>query len=237
MEINIHTQTDSGQQRDYNEDSILVAQLGDNKYLLAVADGMGGHTAGDIASETATEALHQAIEELEEYTEQSVTDAMITANQAVQDFASKNPDLQGMGTTLVAAVIENESMILSNIGDSRGYLIDEKIEQVTVDHSLVQELVEQGNITEQEAETHPQSNVLSQALGTDGSVEPDCYHRELGSQTLLLCSDGLTEEVTDEQIQEIINLAPDITAATERLIDQANGNGGSDNISVVLGKK
>ncbi len=102
---------------------------------------MGGHTAGDIASETVIEALRQEIEELEEYTAKSVTDAMIATNQVVQDCASKNPDLQRMDTTLVAAVIEKESIVLSNIGDSRAYLIDEEIEQVTVDHSLIQEIV------------------------------------------------------------------------------------------------
>ena len=141
-----------------------------------------------------------------------------------------------MGTTLVAAIVRDGKTTIVNVGDSRAYHIDDGIEQITVDQSLVQRLVENGEITEGEAQDHPQSNVVEQSLGTTATVEPDFYEQEIEGY-LLLCSDGLTAEVADETIHQIVSESSDIETAAKSLVDRANENGGSDNASVVLHEK
>lgn len=232
----MHAHTDIGKRRDTNEDDVLTASF-DGTDLLVVADGMGGHAAGDVASDIATTELKNEVEhalagDRKEY-ETILGKAITKANEEIRTRAADDPSLSGMGTTVVAAVVDNGEATIANVGDSRGYHIDEEIEQITVDQSLVQELIEQGEITETEAEDHPQRNVVSQALGTTDSVEPDFYHQTV-SGTLLLCSDGLSEEVPDSRMAEIIAEESTLADAAETLIEQANDNGGSDNITVAL---
>lgn len=241
MTYKIAVQSDVGQVRDTNEDSVGVHET-DDWGLLVVADGMGGHAAGDVASEAAIEVFLESVtSELEDGIQSDPTDLLvdgvIEANGHLQELIEADKSLEGMGTTLVAALLEQNTATIVNVGDSRGYHISEEtLEQVTVDQSLVQELVEEGNITPEEAKSHPQRNVVSQALGTDESVEPDTYTIDLEGW-IILCSDGLTEEVSDSTIHDIVSDAADPETAAEALLQQANDNGGSDNISVAIGRK
>jgi serine/threonine protein phosphatase PrpC len=232
--------TDVGQQRETNEDAALIRNLGE-AHLLAVADGMGGHAAGDVASELAigtfADTVKAALERDRTAGESVLREAVVEANEAVLDRAAAD-GLEGMGTTLVAALVQGGRALFVNVGDSRGYHIDERgrLEQVTTDQSLVQELVEQGELTEAEARDHPQRNVVSQALGTDETIEPDLDSIAFGG-TVLCCSDGLPEEVKDETIASVVDDAMSVEAAAETLINRANAAGGSDNIAVALGAR
>ena len=234
-------ETDVGVERERNEDEVLCSELDTDSFtghLLCVADGMGGHAGGEMASRIAAKEFEGSLKaELEDSTE--LTGAFDIsferANRKVGEKAEENPEYSGMGTTLVVAVVsEDGEVTIGNVGDSRAYIVDDSIEQITVDQSLVQELVEEGVISEEEAEDHPQSNVVSQAIGTDEEVEPDFYDEEVDDQTLLLCSDGLTDEVPDERILELVSSSDSVEDASERLIQEARSNGGGDNISVAL---
>ena len=228
--------SDVGQQRDTNEDAVDTVSIGERE-LLIVADGMGGHTAGEIASGCAIESISEYVEAA---LEDSRTDygaileeSIQTANEAIQARAEADRSLSGMGTTAVTALCVDDKAIIANVGDSRGYHIHNEITQVTVDHSLVQQLVDAGDISQEEAKNHPQRNVVSQSLGTKIDIEPDVFTTTVDG-TVLLCSDGLTEEVSDERIKEIVNDAPTLEDAADVLIQTANKNGGHDNISVAL---
>jgi protein phosphatase len=239
-ELTTCARTDVGQQRETNEDAVLTRDLGDAD-LLAVADGMGGHAAGDVASELAIETFADtvagALDRGRTDGEAILREAVAEANAAVVERAAGD-GLEGMGTTLVGTLVRGGRALFVNVGDSRGYHIDERgaIEQVTTDQSLVQELLERGDITPEEARTHPQRNVVSQALGTDETVEPDLDSIPFGG-TLLCCSDGLTEEVDDATIATVVDGAASVEAAAERLVERANAAGGSDNIAVALGSR
>ncbi|CCQ36706.1 phosphoprotein phosphatase [Natronomonas moolapensis 8.8.11] len=234
--MNTHELTDVGIKRDANEDAVLTASIGE-QYLLVVADGMGGHAAGDVASDIATTQIEEIVAnslpaEETEY-EAILANAISAANREIHAHATDDPSLSGMGTTVVAAIIDEAEATVANVGDSRCYHIDDDIEQVTIDQSLVQELIEAGEITEAEAKDHPQRNVISQSLGTTDDVEPDFYTQGIDG-TLLLCSDGLTEEVSDSNIAKIVSEEPTLTETAETLVHRANQNGGSDNITVAV---
>lgn len=229
--------TDTGRVRDVNEDSVY-ASTGEDWCLLVVADGMGGHAAGDVASETAIEAFSEFVEPRLTDGARDVagllTSGVTAANDRLREMIADDRSLDGMGTTLIAAVVEDDTATLVNVGDSRAYHVtDGDIKQVTVDQSLVQQLVEQGEITPEEADSHPQRNVVSQALGTEDSVDADVYSVSI-SGTLLLCSDGLNEEVPESEIYDIVIGTSDLDGAAEDLIETANSNGGSDNVTVTL---
>jgi serine/threonine protein phosphatase PrpC len=237
MTFETAVKTDTGRVRDVNEDSVYVG-TGEGWRLLAVADGMGGHAAGDVASEEALEAfwpfVEQRLADGGRDVEGVLTSGVTTANDRLRKMIAEDSSLEGMGTTLVAAAVESDVATLVNIGDSRAYHVTaDSIEQVTVDQSLVQQLVEQGEITPEEADSHPQRNVVSQVLGTEDSVEPDTYDLTV-SGTLLLCSDGLPEEVSASTIHDIVMGASDLETAADELIETANANGGSDNLTVAL---
>ena len=226
--------TDVGKEKRTNEDAITTATA-QSAQLLVVADGMGGHAAGDVASEIASTELREyvvgAIESGRSDHESVLAEAAQQANEAVIAAADEEAS-RGMGTTVVAALID-ETVTILNVGDSRAYAVGDSLEQLTVDHSLVQELIDAGEITPEEAKTHPQRNVVSRALGTDETVEPDLFSPSV-DEFLLLCSDGLSEEVSETAIGDLIDAADSVAAATEALIQRANENGGSDNISVIL---
>lgn len=232
--------TDVGRTRDHNEDSVVVAPTSGGR-LLAVADGMGGHNAGEVASATALKAFVDELGDVlaDESPERALESAMVAAGEAVVAAAAADAAREGMGTTLVAALVDDETAAVVNVGDSRAYRVsDAAIEQVSVDHSVVQELVDAGEIDESEAAVHPQRNVISQALGVSDDVEPDTFSVDLASdESLLLCSDGLTEEVRDPALREIVAGADSLAGAADELVATANENGGSDNISVVLGRR
>jgi protein phosphatase len=228
MRIVSGASTDTGQVREGNEDSYLVDR---RLELFAVADGMGGHRAGEIASATALEGLRSAVDE-----GTPVADAVGRANTAVWDKAAGDTELAGMGTTLTAAVFDETTLTIAHVGDSRAYLLrDDRLERLTTDHSLVEELIRDGRLTEEQAAVHPQRSIITRALGVDSSVDVDVYSLVLqGGDRVILCSDGLTSMVRPAGIAEILRAQPDPTAAANALVDAANAAGGEDNITVVV---
>ena len=236
-ELKVGFRTNEGKTRTANEDSLLVRQLGD-VYLLAVADGLGGHASGEVASK-------MALIELEEYlkanlkaepTQEIFKQAIDKANREIYLLSKENPEYKGMGSTLVAALIYRDKALIANIGDSRAYLIKDEIKQITRDHSLVQDMVDKNVLTREESRHNLQKNVVTRTLGTGSEVQADYSELSLDGGALLLCSDGLPDALTDEQISEIIINAPGVESACDRLIEQANEKGGRDNISVILAK-
>ncbi len=228
MRIVSGASTDTGQVRDGNEDSYLVDR---QLELFAVADGMGGHRAGEVASETALAGFRAAIAEGVE-----VADAVGRANTAVWDKAAGDTNLAGMGTTLTAARFDGATLTIGHVGDSRAYLLrEDRIDRLTMDHSLVEELIREGKITEEQAAVHPQRSIITRALGVDSSVDVDVYSVVLQpDDRVILCSDGLTSMVRPAAIAEIVRNESDPTAAANALVDAANTAGGDDNITVVV---
>jgi PPM family protein phosphatase len=227
VRIEVGSATDIGRVRERNEDSVLVSPP-----LYVVADGMGGHRGGQVASQVALEAM----EGLATEGRGSLADHVHRANRAVWDRSVEDERLSGMGTTLTAAQIDGASALIAHVGDSRAYLLrDGSLQQLTTDHTLVARMVKSGEITEAEAEVHPHKNVLTRALGTDEEVEVDEDSIALvDGDRLLLCSDGLTGMVTEDQIQAILENSDQPQQAADRLVKAANRAGGIDNITVVV---
>jgi PPM family protein phosphatase len=227
VRIEVGYTTDIGRVRERNEDSILIAPP-----LYVVADGMGGHRGGQVASRVALETL----ESLASEGSGTLPENVRGANQAVWDRSLEDERLAGMGTTLTGAQIDGASVLIAHVGDSRAYLLrDGELRQLTADHTLVARMVKSGEITEAEAEVHPHKNVLTRALGTDEQVEVDEDTIALiDGDRLLLCSDGLTGMVTEDQIQAILENSEQPQQAADRLVKAANRAGGIDNISVVV---
>ncbi|WP_444684156.1 Stp1/IreP family PP2C-type Ser/Thr phosphatase [Alkalicoccus luteus] len=238
MIYSIHS--DTGRVRSHNEDSVLFHERS-GWFLTVVADGMGGHQAGDVASRMACNRMLDqfklAADELDTETiEEWLRKTVSRINSDLFTYQQEHPDCRGMGTTLTAAVGNGEDVFYINVGDSRLYLLKEhEITQITKDQSLVGELVRQGELTEAEAEVHPRRNVLLQALGTEIDVSG-----EIGSvrwrpqEILLLCTDGLTNKLADSAIKAIVYEAASMEDAGERLIASANDRGGEDNITAAL---
>ncbi len=229
MRLTTGAATDVGRVREGNEDAYLVD---DAMGLVAVADGMGGHRAGEVASATALEALRSAITH-----GRPLRESMQDANEAVFTKSLTDDELRGMGTTLTAATLVTGGIVLvGHVGDSRAYLLhDGELRQVTMDHSLVEELVREGRLTADEAAVHPQRSIITRALGVDASVEVDVYPVELApGDRLLLCSDGLTGMVQAETIAGTLRREEDPARAAAALIDAANVAGGEDNITAVV---
>lgn len=226
--------TEVGKVRQRNEDSILVAaDIG----LFAVADGMGGHRAGEVASSLALNKLEMHMRSgAGDNISGSLAEGVKLANSSVFETSEREAALKGMGTTLTAAVIKNNKVVLSHVGDSRAYVIRKaEITQLTRDHSLVQELYSVGGITRDQAREHPQRNILTRALGTDREVEVDMISiRPESGDVLLLCTDGLTSLVEDSEILEFCIRSRNLDEAAAVLIRAAMDRGGNDNISVIL---
>lgn len=221
--------TDVGRVRDHNEDGYLVdSDVG----LLAVADGMGGHRGGEVASAAALEALRIAF-----VAGAPIAEAVGVANDAVHEQSVTDPNLRGMGTTLTAGAFDDEGhLVIAHVGDSRAYLVrDGLLERVTTDHSLVEELIQAGELTQAEAETDPRRSMITRALGLEPGVTVDVIHVDLrDGDRLLLCSDGLTTMVGAEEITRCLADEPDAATAAENLVVAANSAGGVDNITVIV---
>ena len=230
--------TDIGRKREINQDYVFATDetIGNLPNLLVVADGMGGHRAGDFASRFTVEVLAEEVQNSKEtHPEQILGNAIQTANERLMEEAAKDSRLEGMGTTLVAATILDHVLYFANVGDSRLYLINKEIRQLSKDHSMVEEMVRLGGLTEEEAKHHPDKNIITRAMGVKDKVEPDFFEYRLkGGDTILMCSDGLTNMVDDDEIFQIVKSARDIVEAVETLIQRANESGGSDNIGIVL---
>jgi len=224
--------------RKNNQDSFLSHQNKNQYCMFAVADGLGGHNAGEVASNYAVDELkgYFTIWEESDFIKdsQDIEDFIKNINTEIYNMSLHSEKLSGMGTTLTLAVTNGSDVHLYHVGDSRAYLIGSSISQITKDHSLVQYMIDQGQITPEEGLHHPQKNIITRALGTDAEVDIDFIKIKLNdTDKLLLCSDGLTNNVTDEKIFEIIE-ANSLENAVDLLIEEANNNGGNDNITVVL---
>ena len=238
--------TDVGQVRTVDEDSILAADLSfgvnseSSKFLLlAVADGMGGHAKGEEASKIALNAIARAvIPDLLNNTPftKILEKGIQNANQDILDYTAENPEASGMGTTSVCAVVKDNQIHLANVGDSRAYRVsDDEICRVTKDHSYVQALIDEGDITEEQAREHPRKNEITRAVGIMPSIEVDTMKLTLDSdESLLLCCDGVIAHLSDDDIHKIIRGSSDPQTACQEIVDMANERGGSDNISLII---
>lgn len=233
--------THIGQRRSINQDYIFYSDkpVGNLPNLYIVADGMGGHKAGDKASSYAVQSFVEKIQNGEK--EQPLLlmkEAIEAVNEELYALAVSRPEYEGMGTTFVAASALEDELCVMNIGDSRLYVLQKELKQITYDHSLVEELVRSGQLTKEEARNHPRKNVITRALGVEPKVKADFFEVEMEEvDMILLCSDGLTNMVTEETIEYVLRNANDMEKAAEVLIGLANDNGGLDNISVVMAKK
>lgn len=231
--------TDTGKKRNINQDYVFTSEtpVGKLPNLFLVADGMGGHKAGDYASRVTVETMIRIVEEETEEAspEELFQKAISGANSLIYEQASKEESLEGMGTTVVAAVCEGSRLYVANVGDSRLYVIHDEITQITIDHSLVEEMVRRGTIGKVEARNHPDKNIITRAVGVNSQVEVDLFRVELmPGDLILMCSDGLTNMLEDEEIRMIVKRGRDLVEMVQNLVDAANRNGGTDNISVVL---
>lgn len=235
--------TDPGKVRTHNEDNVIILSNEKNEFLLAVADGMGGHKAGEVASAIAIDHLHDEFDKLDTFgTKENAIEwlrnIVVEINNKIFEYTSKNPNSKGMGTTLVVAIKTNDYILYGNIGDSSGYVLKNgMLKKVTKDHTLVNLLVSTGELTEEEAKYHPRKNVLMRALGANDPIEIDIFDVDITVKGLFLCSDGLTNMLTDEQIQKILNSDLSIEEAVVKLIRKSNSRGGTDNISIAYLKK
>ena len=234
----IHSKIDKGIVRNSNQDAFIAGQLAENITFAIVCDGMGGANAGNIASEiavkTVSEYLYNSFRDnmtLNDF-ERTLKNAISSANLLIFNRAIKDEALKGMGTTIVAAIVKDNDAIIAHVGDSRIYLLNDEIKQLTKDHSIVQTLIENGEISPDDAKHHPRKNVITRALGVEAEVVADFDELTLNTNdTLLLCTDGLTNYVPEANIYEIFK-QNDLSLVSETLVSKANENGGGDNISV-----
>lgn len=238
--MKLYSLTDKGKRRELNEDYIYTSatSIGILPNLLVVADGMGGHNAGDYASKHTVEKVVEVIESLidEKDIVKVINTAIEKANEYIYKCSLEDESLRGMGTTLVVATVIGNELTVANVGDSRLYIVNEEMNQITKDHSLVEEMISLGGIAPDEARNHPDKNIITRAIGVKPDVNVDIFTTNVGEgDTLLLCSDGLTNMIEDKDIQSIV-LEYGVKEATEKLIEKANENGGRDNIAVILAK-
>ena len=230
--------TDVGKKRSMNQDYVFMSKepVGNLPNLFIVEDGMGGHKAGDFASRYAVAAMTESIGCSDETNPvKLLRSAIEQANREIIEKAGSSPEYEGMGTTLVAACIMHGYTYIANVGDSRLYLINQGIQQLSKDHSLVEEMVRLGGIKPEEAKHHPDKNIITRAIGAKADVDVDFYeHRLKRGDIILMCTDGLSNMVEDEELFHIVQGSRDIVEAGEMLVEAAKENGGTDNIGVVL---
>lgn len=230
--------TDIGRRRVVNQDYVYTNEkaIGNLPNLFLVADGMGGHKAGDYASKYTVETMCQVIERsMEKNPEVILRQAIEAANEHIRQRSLEDINLEGMGTTIVAATCLDNYLQVANVGDSRLYVINKEIRQITHDHSLVEEMVRMGGIDRESARNHPDKNIITRAIGAGNTIEIDFFKVELKPQdTILMCTDGLTNMLEDDEIRMILEGQRDLVEKAEALVREANNRGGRDNISVVV---
>ena len=230
--------TDIGRRRQLNQDFIYLSEtpIGNLPNVFIVADGMGGHNAGDYASRCAVETVVDEIgASFEKSPSRILGGAIEKANTLIRRRAREDVAYSGMGTTMVAATCIGGYLEVANVGDSRLYVIRDTIEQITQDHSLVEEMVRMGGLDKESARNHPDKNIITRAIGARDDIEPDFFSQELQpGDIVLLCSDGLTNMVDDEAIYHILKEGTSLKDRVEELVETANRNGGKDNISVIV---
>lgn len=230
--------TDIGMRRVVNQDYVYTSEkpIGNLPNLFLVADGMGGHKAGDYASKYTVETMCEVVERsLEKNPEMILKEAIEAANEFIRQKSLEDINLEGMGTTVVAATCLGKHLKVANVGDSRLYVVGKNIRQITHDHSLVEEMVRMGGIDREAARNHPDKNIITRAIGAGEKIEIDFFSVELEPQdTVLMCTDGLSNMLEDEEIRMILEGQRDVVERAEALVREANNRGGRDNISVVL---
>lgn len=230
--------TDTGKIRDHNEDNVIILKNDRNEYLLAVADGMGGHKAGEVASAIVINHLTEEFYAMDSIGDKDAAidflrNVVTEMNTKIFDYTKENPDSKGMGTTFVCAIKTDDYLLYGNIGDSSGYVIkNNKMHKVTKDHTLVNLLVSTGELSPEEAKYHPRKNVLMRALGANNPIDIDIFDVEPKIGGILLCSDGLTNMLTEDQIEKVLAEEQTPEDAVKKLINKANARGGNDNISI-----
>ena len=235
--------TDPGKVRTHNEDSVIITENKMGEVLLAVADGMGGHRAGEVASSIAISHIGDRFSSIssvgtKEDAVSFIKEMVSEANVLIYKYTKEHPESAGMGTTLVLAILTKTFLLFGNIGDSSGYVLrHDKIHKITTDHTLVSLLVKSGELTEEEAKEHPRKNVLMKALGATTTVEMDVIDVESEIDGILLCSDGLTNLLDDEQIAKVLTDNMEINDKLKKLVIKCNNRGGLDNISIAFLKK
>ena len=232
--------TDPGKVRERNEDSVIIVENAAGEVLMCVADGMGGHKDGEVASSIAITHISKRFKEISSVGNKEdavnwIQSTVSEANAQIFKYVAEHPESKGMGTTVVLAILTSTFLMFGNIGDSSGYVIkNKKLHKVTIDHTLVNLLVKSGELTEEEAKEHPRKNVLMKALGATTTVDIDIFNVELGVDGVMLCSDGLTNMLTETQITKVLNADNSIEEKLNKLIFKCNNRGGNDNISVAL---
>lgn len=235
--------TDPGKVRDHNEDNVIIVKNEANEYLLAVADGMGGHLCGEVASSIAITHVADRFKKISSIGNKEDAEAWIQmvvseVNALIYKYTEEHPESKGMGTTFVCAIITSEFLLYGNIGDSSGFAIKgDKIQKITNDHTLVSLLVKSGDITEEEAKEHPKKNVLLKALGATKAVDMDIFDVETDIDGILLCSDGVTNMLDKEQILKVLQEDISVEDKVRKIIDKCNNRGGTDNVSVAYLEK
>lgn len=236
--MNANAKTDIGAKRKTNQDYVFCSMqpVGSLPNLFIVADGMGGHKAGDLASRYTVEKFLETVKDSKADNPITIIEEAVTkSNLSLIKKSKESIDYEGMGTTLVVCTVIGKSIYIANVGDSRLYLINNEIQQITRDHSLVEEMISLGEIDRKNARTHEKKNIITRAIGAESEVVPDFFEVDyVEGDIILMCSDGLSNMIEDEDIKLIINQGNDLSEITDRLIDEANKNGGRDNISVIL---
>lgn len=223
--------SDKGKKREKNEDSVYAADG-----LFVVADGMGGHSAGEIASSMATKIISDCLSDVKDNFREAITDAVACANSKI--YAAAEGELSGMGTTVDVCIYDGKYIHIGHVGDSRVYIIKNgMLNQITVDHSYVEMLLQKGEITKAEAKNYPMKNMITRAVGVSDGISTDYYETAFGeNDVLLMCTDGLTNAVSEEQILEIVKGEKELSEAAKKLVNAANENGGPDNITVIIAR-
>ncbi len=230
--------TDIGKKRKLNQDFVYTSNepVGNLPNVFIVADGMGGHQAGDYASKCTVQTMVREIKgSFEKSAIRIFSKAICVANEQIRRKAGEDESLAGMGTTVVAATCLGKYLQVANVGDSRLYIINDEVRQITRDHSLVEEMVRMGGIDRETAKHHPDKNIITRAIGARDTIEIDFFYEELKSgDIVLLCSDGLTNMLEDEEIGRILRDKSSLEERAEKLVEAANNNGGKDNIAVII---
>lgn len=233
-----YANTDIGAKRKTNQDYVFCSMepVGSLPNLFIVADGMGGHKAGDLASRYTVEKFLEVVKTVESDNPITIIEQAVSkANLQLIEKSKESIDYEGMGTTLVVSTVIGSSIIIANVGDSRLYLVNNEIQQITRDHSLVEEMISLGEIDRKNARTHEKKNIITRAIGVDSEVVADFFEVDYSEgDIILMCSDGLSNMIEDDEMKRIISQGTDLNKIGEELINMANNNGGRDNISVIL---
>lgn len=236
--LSSYAMTDVGRTRLVNQDYVFscLEPIGNLPNLFIVADGMGGHQAGDFASSYSVKKFLESVSlSLQKNPHKIFEDAIRYANRELIEKSRANPELKGMGTTMVVLTIVGDKAYAANVGDSRLYLLEDTLTQITVDHSLVQEMIRIGELTKESARLHPDKNIITRAVGAGRDINADFFEFTItANSTLLLCSDGLSNMVDDQQLAVLLKSAKTPEKIGKKLIETANKNGGKDNIAVIV---